>query len=212
MNLSRAQQNEVKKEKGTTTDHTVIVPPHVSASAKAAVQKLGDKIKVGDFMYGYNTMYDRYKKRQEKLHGKQELQNQILNAQNKMLKMGVTIESFNAEKPTGYFRVHPMIKPDVKAKLATGELKQTKPGDEYYHWMIIVPTTQIWKFLDKNGKPPRYLKREQYQIAIAAETDLPGQEKWTFIGSLKEQQLRSLFPSLPQNIELPLQQNSEIKK
>ncbi len=210
--LSSAQQTEVKKEKGVTTDISVIVPPHISASAQAAVQKLGNKIKIGDFMYGYNTMYDRYKKRQEKLHGKQELQNQILNAQNKMIKMGVTIQSFVADRPTGYFRVHPMIKPEIKAQLASGELKQTKTGDEYYHWMVIVPTTQVWQFLGKNGAPPRFLKRKQYQIAIAAETDLPGQEQWTFIGSVKEQQLRSLFPSLPQNIELPIQLDSEIKK
>jgi len=208
--LSSAQQIEVEKKKGVTTDLTVIVPPHITPSAKAGVQQLGNKIKIGDYLFGYNTMYDRYKKRQESHHGKEKLKQQILNAPNRMMKMAASIESFRAERPTGFFRVHPMIKPEIKAKLATGELTQTKPGDEYYHWMVIVPTTQKWKFLSPKGGKPRYLKRTGFQIAIAKETDLPGQEKWTFIGEVKVQELRFLFPSLPPNLELPKLRDVEI--
>lgn len=213
--LSSAQQNDVKKEKGVTTDISIAVPPHIAPSAAAAVQKLGEKIKIGDFLYGYNTMYDRYRKRQEERHGAQKFKTEVLNAKNVMIKLAASIENYktqnNALRPMGFFRVLPKIKPEIKAKLATGEIKQTKPGDEYYHWMVIVPTTQIWKFLSNTGAKPRYLKREGFQIAIAKETDLPGKEQWTFIGEVKEQELRSLFPSLPPNLELPKLKDSEIK-
>jgi len=76
--------------------------------------------------------------------------------------------------------------------------------------MVIVPTTQTWKFLSQTGGKPRYLKREGFQIAIAKETDLPGQENWTFIGEVKEQVLRSFFPSLPPNLQLPKLRDIEV--
>jgi len=212
--LSSAQQTEVRKEKGVTTDISIAVPPHIAPSAAAAVQQLGEKIKIGDFLYGYNTMYDRYRKRQEVRHGEQKFKAEVLNAKNVMLKLAASIQSYKTEntreRPMGFFKVQASIRPEIKAKLATGEIKEIAPGDEYYHWMVIVPTTQTWKFLSQTGGKPRYLKREGFQIAIAKETDLPGQENWTFIGEVKEQVLRSYFPSLPPNLQLPKLRDIEV--
>jgi len=179
--LTGAQQAEVNKEQRVTTDHSIIVPPAVAASAQSAVQQLGNQIKIGNFQYGFDTMYERYKKRQEALHGQKQLKAQVLGAKDKLMEMGVIIESFRAESPTGFFKVWPKIRPEVKAKRASGEQNKLKQGDEYYQWMVIVPTTQVWEFLSSKGGKSRFLKRQQFQIAVASELSVPGQEKWSFV-------------------------------
>lgn len=212
VSLSGAQQPALEKKKGVTTDHTVIVPPAVAQSAQLAVQTLGNKVKQGDLLYAYNKMYPRFKKRQEVLHGADRLKQAILNANNGLIKMGVTIEKFQAQRPTGFFRVWPEIKAEVKAKIASGEQKATKPGDEVYHWMVIVPTKQTLAFLGQKGGRTRYAMVEEYQVAIAKEAAIPGQEKWTFISPVKVQEMRAMFPSLPANLLLPEMKKYEIKK
>ena len=211
MTRATAQQLVPVGKKAVTSDHTLIVPPVEAESARIAVQKLGDKIKQGDFMYGYQTMYPRYKKRQESLHGVAKLKTQFQNAGGELLKLGVTIKDFTAKHPTGYFRVWPKIKDEVKAKIKRGEQQKTKAGDIYYHWLMIVPTTQTWSFLSQRGGKTRYLQRNEFQIAIAKVAEIPGQEQWSFISSeIKEQQIRSIFPSIPQTIALPKLRDLEV--
>jgi len=212
MSFTVAQEQAVAQEK-VTTDHHLVIPPAVADSAKQAVQALGNKCQQGDFTYAYETMYPRYKKRQEALHGRDKLKTQFNNANNELLKLGVTIKSFTAEQPTGFFKVWPIIKPEVKARISRGEQTKTSSGDELYHWMVIVPTKQVWAFLSQRGGNTRYLQRTEFQIAVAQEAAVPGQEKWTFIASpIKEQQLRSMFPSLPHTLKLPSLQDKEIKQ
>ena len=198
---------------GTTTDTSLVVPAAVAQSARLAVQKLGDKVIKGDFLYAYNTMYPRYRKRQEALFGVAKLKQVFVDMPNKLNQNAIVINKFIANQPTGFFQVWPIIKPEAKLKIKRGEQDSPKPNEIQYHWMVLVPTSQVWSFMkNKNGKV-RKLLRQGFQVAVAKVEAIPGQEKWTFVdgATLKPQQLRSLFPSLAPDLKLPVVKDSEIK-
>ena len=208
-----AQAEKSPEQVIPTTDPTVETPAETIASCQRATQELGNNVIKGNYLYAHDKVYPRYKKRQVAVHGDKKYKEQFLNVGKVLNKMGVTITSFKAEEPVGFFRVWPQIKPDAKLKLERGEQKDLLAGDVVYNRLVIVPTIQEWIFRDTNGGPPRKLKREGFQVAIAKETIIPGEEKWTFIdgGTIKPQELRAMFPSLPQKLVLPQRVDSEIK-
>ena len=209
-NLAFAQ---VDKLPTPTTDKTVVMPAATVASCQKATQVLGNNVIKENYLYALEKMYPRFRHRQEAVHGKEKFKQVVLGLSKKLNTMGVTITGFKAEKPIGFFRVWPQIKPAAKLKIERGEQKDVIAGDVVYNLLVMVPTTQEWTFTSNKGGPPRKLKRLGFQVAIAPETPVPGQEKWTFIdgGTLKPQELRAMFPSLPQNLVLPKREDSEIK-
>ena len=213
ISVASLSAQQIDKKKGTTTDVNLVVSPQVIASAQMAVQTLGDKVVKGDFMFAYKMMYLRHKKRQEALHGKQNLKNQFVNAANQLNKLNVAITQFKAERPTGFFKVWPVITAEAKLKIARGEQASPKANEIEDHWMIIVPTTQVWSFMKNRSGKVRRLSRKGFQIAVAKVAKTPGQEKWTFVdgASMKPQQLRALFPSLAADLLLPKKVDKELK-
>ncbi len=183
------------------------------ASCQRAVQVLGEHMVKGKFLYPLEKMYPRYKRRQEILHGEKAYKNQFLNISKKMNESGITISSYKAERPVHFYRVWPQIKKDAKLKIKLGQQRALKAGDTFYNILAFVPTTQIWVFRNNDGRPPRKLKRKGFQIAIAAETEVPGQEQWTFIDGtfMTPQSLRSIFPSLAKQIVFPKREEIEVK-
>jgi len=213
LGTSAAAQDSANLAVKPTTDPTVKVPDATQMSCQKATQILGNMVMKGDMQYAYDHVYPRYKKRQERLHGEKKFKQQFLDAPKILNQMGVTIDSFVAEKPVSFFRVWPQIRPAAKLKVDSGVQKELKNEDIFYNWLIIVPTTQVWTFRNQNGGLPRKLKREGFQVAVAQEATMQGQEKWMFIdgGTIKPQKLRSIFPSLPQTLVLPQRKDSEIK-
>ena len=208
-----AQAAKPQEVVAPTTDSTVITPTETIASSQRATQELGNNVIKENYLYTHDKMYPRYKNRQVAVHGEKKFKQQFLDVSKTLNTMGVTITNFKAGPPTGFFRVWAQIRPAGKLKIKSGEQKDLIAGDVVYNWLIMVPTTQVWTFTSNKGGPPRKLKREGIQVAIAQEAAIPGQEKWTFIdgGTLKPQELRAMFPSLPQKLVLPKRVDSEIK-
>lgn len=212
-NFVFAQAVKPEEAEKPTTDPTVKAPEETIASCQLATQELGNNVMKGNFEFAKEKMYPRYKHRQIALHGEEKFNQQFLDIAKTLNKMGVTITSFTADQPIGFFRVWPQIKPDAKIKLDRGDQKDLQDGDVIYNWLVMVPTTQVWTFTSDKGGPPRKLKREGFQIAIAKESVVPGEEEWTFIdgGTIQPQELRAMFPSLAQDLVLPKRFDSEIK-
>ncbi len=210
VNVAFAQVNQAQAR---TTDQSVVAPAATVDSCKRATQKLGDNVIKGNYLYALEKMYPRYRKRQNVKHGEQKFNELVLNMSKTLNNMGVTITSFKADKPIGFFKVWRQIKPAAKLKIARGEQKDVIAGDVFHNWLMIVPTTQVWTFTSNKGGPPRKLKREGFQVAVAQEKAVSGQEEWTFLdgGTLTPQELRAMFPSLPQTLVLPKREDSEIK-
>lgn len=208
-----AQTAGAKEAEKPTTDPTVVTAAETIASCVQATQKLGNNVIKENYLYAFEKMYPRYKKRQIALHGEKKFKQQFIDLPKTLNTMGVTITSFKAGEPVGVFRVWPLIKPDAKLKMKRGEQEGLQDGDVVYHRLMMVPTTQLWTFRNTKSGVPRILKREGFQIAIAKETVIPGQEEWTFIdgGTIKPQDLRAMFPSLPQKMVLPKRRDSEVK-
>jgi len=208
-----AQAAKPQEVVSPTTDSTVITPAETIASCQRATQMLGNNVIKENYLYAHDKMYPRYKNRQVAVHGEKKFKQQFLEVSKTLNTMGVTITSFKAGSPIGFFRVWPQIRPAAKLKMDRGEQKGLIAGDVVYNWLVLVPTTQEWTFTSNKGGPPRKLKREGFQVAIAQEVAVAGQEEWTFIdgGTLKPQELRSMFPSLPQQLVLPQRVDSEIK-
>lgn len=196
-----------------TTDNTVITPAETIASCQRATQLLGNNVIKENYLYALEKMYPRYLKRQVAIHGEKKFKQQFLDVSKTLNTMGVTITSFKANQPVSFFRVWPQIKPAAKLKIERGEQKDVIAGDVVYNWLILLPTTQEWTFTSNKGGAPRKLKRLGFQIAVAQEVAVAGQEQWTFIdgGTIKPQELRAMFPSLPQKLILPQRVDSEIK-
>ena len=206
-------QQVVTPTNDPTTDPTVVTPAETIVSSQLAVQDMGNNVIKQNYIYTHDKMYPRYKNRQVAVHGEKKFKQQFLDVAKTLNTMGVTITSFKAGPPVGFFRVWPQIKPGAKLKIDRGEQKDLIAGDVVYNWLLMVPTTQEWTFTSNKGGPPRKLKREGFQVAIAQEAAVPGEEEWTFIdgGTLKPQELRAMFPSLPQQLVLPERVDSEIK-
>ena len=213
--LAQSGPNTMVKpiQEAPTTDKTVITPGETVASSQRATQELGSNVIKGNFLYALDKMYPRYKHRQMKMHGEGKFKQVFLDMPKTLNKMGVTITSFRADQPVSFFRVWPQIRPAAKLKIERGEQDDVIAGDVVYNWLIMVPTTQVWTFTSNKGGPPRKLQRVGFQVAIAQEAAVPGQEQWTFIdgGTLKPQDLRGTFPSLPQNLVLPKREDTELK-
>lgn len=211
--LAVAQAAQPEEVVTPTTDSTVTPPAETIASSQQATQELGNNVIKGNILYAHETMYPRYKKRQEAQHGEKKFKQQFLDMAKTLNNKGVTITNFKAGTPVSFFRVWPQIKPDAKLKIDRGEQKDVLKGDVYYSWLFMVPTTQEWTLMNNKGGPPIKIKRRGFEVAIAKETAVPGQEEWTFIGgsTLSTQELRAMFPSLPQQLVLPLRKDSEIK-
>ncbi len=196
------------------TDQSIKVPAATLESVQRATQTLANNALKGKFGYAIDNMYPRFKKKQEATLGKKiDAKNIESQTTSSLNKMGVTITSYTAGKPVGVFKVWQQIIPSKKVKIDQGIKVDLKDSDVFQNWMFIVPTTQVWTFTSQKGGPPRKAEIKSFQIAIAQDLAIPGQEKWSFIDGtgMTTRELRSVFPSLPLLLELPKPSKAEIK-
>lgn len=189
-----------------------VADPMVATSAQAAVQKMGVEMMKGNFKFGHERMYPRWKRRLAKRHGGMaKLELGLSKAVQQQEKMGMSVTAFHAELPTSFFSVWRAKKRDPQ----TGEVVRDARGREIVveHWLAIVPTvTRVMIADPKKGGKIRTLEEKSYTVAVSEK----GTNDWYFMTGMKPtiQDLRSMFPLLPpdkKDLGLPVSSAREIK-
>ena len=190
----------------------VVVDPAIADSAQAAVQRLGLERMKGNFRYGQDRMYPRWKRRLAKrLGGMDKIEQQFVAGEQQRIKMGLVVTDYRAGAPRAFFDVWRAKKLDAR----TGKPIADASGHEIIveHWLAVVPTVTRVKLPDRQqGGKIREIEEQSYTIAICEK----GSNDWYFLTGMKPtvQDLRSLFPSLPldeKELGLPIPSAREIK-
>lgn len=171
------------------------VPPQVVTSAVAAVAKLGDEVVLGRYQVAVERMYPVWKERAAKrMGGMEALEKQLAGVAAQMVQQGISMISF---KPQGQPRPYEVV-PGKKVVKENGvnveKLVFTK-------WLVLVPTVRKIRIMREGNPKPVVIESIGYQVAVADK----GKNDWTFIdgAGLALNDLRGLFLTLPQNMELP---------
>lgn len=190
----------------------VAVSDTVAKSAQLAVQRFGLEMMKGNFSYGHERMYPRWKRRlAARYGGVDKLNKQLQVAANQKVNLKFTVSAFHASLPTSFFNVWRAKKIDDLTGLPIKDSQGREVITE--NWLAIVPTVTRVKIPDPDkGGMVRELEETGYTIAVSEK----GSNNWYFLTGLKPtvQDLRSLFPSLPPNeteLGLPASSAREIK-
>lgn len=154
------------------------VPAEVLAAAVAAVQKVGDQTLRGDFEGVVEQTYGRFQKRAaKKLGSNEELAAKMRKLVDDYAASGIAITGFVAEPAMHGFDI-----------------------PEFNEWLVFVPTTRTVRFIDPQTGLKQVKQVPNYQVAICSQKE---GSSWSFLNgsTLKVQELRALFPSLPAGIE-----------
>lgn len=154
------------------------VPAEVLADAVKAVQKVGDQTLKGEFDAVVAQLYPRFRKRAaKKLGGTEKLAAQMQRMVDEFAAGGMTVTKFVAEPAIHGFDI-----------------------PEFNEWLVFVPTTRIVRRIDPTTGLRRQMEFGDYQVAIRSKA--VGSE-WSFLNgsTLKVQELRAFFPTLPADIE-----------
>ena len=170
-------------------------PAGLADSARDAVQVLGNEVVKGNLEFAFNHMYPRWQSRLVKQSGKREdLLQKVRQAGEQMVQNGISIIDFKADYPTSFFRVWPVRKDGT-------DEQSDAPENFVYQWLTFVPTQTTLRIIDRNNAetPIRRFVQSGFQVAITRE-DV---SDWSFIdgSTLSVESLRSLFPSIPANID-----------
>lgn len=167
------------------------IPEEIVASAVAEVGKLGDQVVLGKYKVAIERMNPLWKERTAKrVGGMQKLEAQLENVAREMVAQGISMISF---KPVG--------KP-VAYEIWPG--KKVVGGSErlvYTQWMVLVPTATRFRIIREGDPKPIVLESVSYQVAVSDKANID----WTFIdgSSLNLGDLRSMYLTLPKDMELP---------
>ena len=170
-------------------------PDEVIDSAVAAVRKLGEEVVLGRYHVAIERMNPLWKDRAARRAGGMEaLQEQLEGVAREMVRRGVSVIS---SRPDGRPRVFE-VWPGREARLVDG---QTVDQLVYKKWLVFVPTVTRYRILMEGEPRPIVIESTGFQIAVSEKSPLD----WTFIdgASVTVNDLRSLFRTLPQDLELP---------
>jgi hypothetical protein len=164
-------------------------------SAVEAVRKLGDEVVLGRYQTALDRMNPLWKQRTaSRMGGMAELERKLQSVAAEMMRQGITMISF---KPDGRPITH---------EVAQGTKKVVQNGVEsermvFTKWMVMVPTVTRFRIIAEGNPRPIVIENTGFQVAIADKEDL----NWTFIdgSGLTPADLRGLFITLPQDMELP---------
>ncbi len=179
------------------------VPPEVVASAVAAVAKLGEEVVLGRYQVAVERMNPVWKERTAaRMGGMPELEKQLAGVAAEMVRQGISMISF---KPLGQPRAHE-VSPGKKTISENGRDVERLV---FTKWLVLVPTVTKFRILQEGNPRPLLIESTSYQVAISDK----GANDWTFIdgASLKVPDLRGLFITLPQEMELPPVGKREIR-
>lgn len=166
-------------------------PPEVSAAAVAAVEDLGKQVVLGRHRAALERMYPPWKERlAAEVGGMEKLEEAISSTGKILAEQGIQFLSFRATDPPAAYQV-----------ATAGE--GGKPDSK--QWLMIIPTATEIRITapGKPGELPeiRVVVNHGFQVAVS------GKDKgdWTFIdgSKLRLSELRSMFPDLPEDMELP---------
>ena len=178
-------------------------PPEVVASAVAAVKKLGEDVVLGHFHVAIERMNPTWKERMaKKLGGMEVLERQLAGVARQMTQQGISMISC---KPQGTPRSYE-VWPGKKVEMVDGVARETMIHTK---WLVLVPTVTRFRILQEGSNRPTVMESLSYQAAIADK----GSDDWTFIdgSGLTVNDLRSLFLTLPKDMELPPVEKREIR-
>jgi hypothetical protein len=174
-------------------------PPEVTASAVAAVQKLGKEVVQGHYQAPMDRMYPQWRDRIAKQSGGvDKLQAALEKMTKTMSQQGVSFISFEPTGAPTSFEVWP----GVKKEMINGQEVQTQV---FQKWMVLIPTQVVYRIVapakDGQAAQPYNITTQNFQIAVSDK----GKNDWTFIdgSSVSIADLRSVFLSLPENLVLP---------
>ena len=179
------------------------VPPEVTASAVAAVKALGDEVVLGRYEAAFEKMNPMWKERAAKrIGGMEKLEAQLQGVARQMVQQGISMISFQPKGQPIAYEVWP------------GRKVVTENGREverlvHLKYMVLVPTVTRFRIIREGDAKPLVIESTGYQVAISDK----GSDDWTFIdgASLGPHDLRSLFITLPQDIQLPPVNKREIR-
>lgn len=169
-----------------------VAPPEVVKSAITSVEALGKKVVNSDYKAAIDSMYPQWKERMAKRKGGiKKLESELEGIGEMMSRNGVQIISFKTVgMPTSY-----EVWRGKGGDAAGGEPNFTK-------WLLLIPTVTQFRIFHDDGPKAALINSHGFQVAIADK----GQDNWTFINGsdVSVSDLRSLFTTLPANMELPL--------
>ena len=112
----------------------------------------------------------------------------------KLMQQGISMISFKPQGQPRSFEVGPGKKVDLVDGEEVESLIFTK-------WMVMIPTVTKFRIIRQSDPKPTIIESVGFQIAISDK----GKNDWTFIdgSGLTVNDLRMLFPTLPQDIEFP---------
>lgn len=154
------------------------VPAEVLADAVRAVQDVGDLTLKGDFEGVVAQLYPRFRQRAaKKLGGNEQMAAQMRKMVNDFAASGLMVTQFQADPAIHGFDI-----------------------PEFREWLVFVPTTKTVRFVDPRTGLKETKAVTDYQVAIRSKE---AGAKWSFLNgsTLKIQELRTFFPSLPADIE-----------
>jgi hypothetical protein len=171
------------------------VRPEVVAAAVDAVAKLGDEVVLGRYKVAVDRMNPLWKERAAKrMGGMDSLEKQLEGVAAQMVQQGISMISFKPQGQPRTYQVSPGKKVVKENGVDVEKLVYTK-------WMVLVPTVTTFRILREGNPKPLVIESTGYQVAICDK----GKNDWTFIdgAGLTTNDLRSLFITLPQDMELP---------
>lgn len=170
------------------------VPPEVVASAVAAVAKLGEEVVLGRYQVAIERMNPQWKERTaNRIGGMKALEEQLSGVAAQMVQQGISMISFKPQGQPTTFEVDPGRRVVKENGASVEKLAYTK-------WMVLVPTATRFRII-RPGTKAVVIESTGYQVAVSDK----GRNNWTFIdgAGLKVSDLRSLFITLPQDMQLP---------
>ena len=179
------------------------VPPEVVASAVAAVAKLGDEVVLGRYQAAVDRMNPMWKDRAAKrMGGMAALEKQLDGVAAQMVQQGISMISFKPQGQPRPYEVSPGKKVVREQGADVEKLVYTK-------WLVLVPTVTKFRMIREGIPKPLVIESISYQVAISDK----GKNDWTFIdgSGLKPADLRGIFITLPQDLELPPVEKREVR-
>lgn len=177
-------------------------PIEVVNAAITAVNDLGKQVVLGKYKTAMDRMYPQWKERLAKdAGGDAELAKKFEGITAQMIKNGTSMVSFRSYGFPKVFEVFPGKKVETVDGKQVETLINTK-------WLLFIPTETRYRVMLQGDS--MVIESKSYQVAIADKDKLV----WTFIdgADLTVQQLRSMFISLPKDLELPEIKRREVPR
>jgi|GEM_PF-980842 len=182
-------------------------PEEVVKGAMVATSVLGDRVARGELQYAYERMYPRWRERMAKRNGGAEaMEQQLRDLAVQMQEQGVSIVFVKVAGAATAYSVWP------KRSVTTVDGKPVESVADS-RWVVLVPTVTRMRIRDEGvtDKVPRFrvIDSSGFQVAVSEKDPL----EWFFIdgSGVTVADLRSLFPTLPENIPLPVRERREVK-